>query len=115
VADGSAVDRGAPCRPRRSRRGRARFEPVDDGRRAAATQTAFCRPDVLGAQGGRLRLDQRAFAGKRRYSLARAAEIAGQVVQLEPGFCLVRLEADLRPERTKRISGPPSSLYWVGA
>jgi len=32
---------------------------------------------------------QRAFAGKRRYSLARAAEIAGQVVQLEPGFCLV--------------------------
>src|SRR5258705_10708313 len=34
---------------------------------------------------------QRAFAGKRRYSLARAGEITGQVVQLEPGFCLVRL------------------------
>ena len=48
---------------------------------------------------------QRAFAGKRRYSLARAAEITGQVVQLEPGFCLIRLEADIRPERTKRISG----------
>jgi hypothetical protein len=48
---------------------------------------------------------QRALAGKRRYSLARAAEITGQVVQLEPGFCLIRLEADIRPERTKRISG----------
>jgi hypothetical protein len=26
-------------------------------------------------------------------------------VQLEPGFCLVRLEADVREQRTKRISG----------
>jgi len=56
---------------------------------------------------------QRAFAGKRRYSLARAGEITGQVVQLEPGFCLVRLEADLRPERTKRISGA-SVLFVLG-
>jgi len=56
---------------------------------------------------------QRAFAGKRRYSLARAAEIAAQVVQLEPGFCLVRLEADIRPERTKRISGA-SVLFVLG-
>ena len=48
---------------------------------------------------------QRALGGRRRYSLARAAEITGQVVQLEPGFCLVRLEADVRQERTKRISG----------
>jgi hypothetical protein len=48
---------------------------------------------------------QRALGGRRRYSLAHAAEITGQVVQLEPGFCLVRLEADIRPERTKRISG----------
>lgn len=48
---------------------------------------------------------QRALAGGRRYSLARAGEIAGQVVQLEPGFCLVRLEADVRQQRTKRISG----------
>ena len=56
---------------------------------------------------------QRAFAGKRRYSLARAAEITGQVVQLEPGFCLVRLEADIRPERTKRISGA-SVLFVLG-
>jgi hypothetical protein len=48
---------------------------------------------------------QRALAGKRRYSLASAAEIRAQVVQLEPGFCLVRLEADIRDQRTKRISG----------
>ena len=48
---------------------------------------------------------QRALAGQRRYSLARAGEISGQVVQLEPGFCLVRLEADVRQQRTKRISG----------
>jgi hypothetical protein len=48
---------------------------------------------------------QRALAGGRRYSLARAGEISAQVVQLEPGFCLVRLEADVRQQRTKRISG----------
>lgn len=48
---------------------------------------------------------QRALAGKRRYSLASAAEISAQVLQLEPGFCLVRLEADVRDQRTKRISG----------
>src|SRR3989475_8313787 len=48
---------------------------------------------------------QRALAGGRRYSLARASEITGHVVQLEPGFCLVRLEADIREQRTKRITG----------
>ena len=48
---------------------------------------------------------QRALAGKRRYSLASAAEVGSQVVPLEPGFCLVRLEADVREQRTKRISG----------
>jgi type IV secretory pathway VirB2 component (pilin) len=48
---------------------------------------------------------QRALAGKRRYSLAQAEEITAQVVQLEAGFCLVRLEADIRQQRTKRISG----------
>jgi hypothetical protein len=48
---------------------------------------------------------QRALAGKRRYSLASAAEVSAQVVQLEPGFCLVRLEADIREQRTKRITG----------
>src|SRR5712691_10619238 len=40
---------------------------------------------------------QRALAGRRRYSLAQAGEVTAQVVQLEPGFCLVRLEADIRP------------------
>ena len=48
---------------------------------------------------------QRALAGKRRYSLAQAEEITAQVVQLEPGFCLVRLEADIRRQRANRISG----------
>jgi hypothetical protein len=48
---------------------------------------------------------QRALAGGRRYALARVVEISGQVVQLEPGFCLVRLEADVRGHRTARLSG----------
>src|SRR5206468_3658855 len=48
---------------------------------------------------------QRAIAGKRRYSLASTTEVNAQVIQLEPGFCLVRLEADIREQRTKRISG----------
>jgi len=56
---------------------------------------------------------QRAFAGKRRYSLASASEITAQVVELEPGFCLVRLEADIREQRTKRITGA-SVLAIVG-
>jgi len=48
---------------------------------------------------------QRALAGRRRYSLASAGEVSSQVVQLEAGFCLVRLEADIRQHRTNRISG----------
>jgi len=48
---------------------------------------------------------QRALAGGRRYSLARADEVTAQVVELEPGFCLVRLEADIRRQRAGRISG----------
>ena len=48
---------------------------------------------------------QRALAGRRRYSLASAEEISSQVVQLEPGFCMVRLEADIRPQRRGRITG----------
>lgn len=57
------------------------------------------------AKAGAFASIQRALAGQRRYSLARAAEISGQVVQLEPGFCLVRLEADIRQQRAKRITG----------
>ena len=48
---------------------------------------------------------QRALSGRRRYSLALAAQIASQIVQLEPGFCLVRLEADVSQQRRNRISG----------
>jgi len=48
---------------------------------------------------------QRALSGRRRYSLASAAQISSQVVQLEPGFCLVRLEADVSQQRRNRISG----------
>jgi hypothetical protein len=36
---------------------------------------------------------------------ALASEISAQVVQLEPGFCLVRLEADIRKQRASRITG----------
>src|SRR5260370_20705524 len=50
---------------------------------------------------------QRALAGKRRYSLAQAEEITAQVVQLEAGFCLVRLEAGLPQERPTSLSRPP--------
>jgi acyl-coenzyme A thioesterase PaaI-like protein len=58
---------------------------------------------------------QRALAGGRRYALARVSEVTGQVVQLEPGFCLVRLEADVHEQRTKRISGGAvmSLLGWA--
>lgn len=48
---------------------------------------------------------QRALAGERRYALARAGEVTGQVVQLEPGFCMVRLEADVGQQRAGRITG----------
>lgn len=48
---------------------------------------------------------QRAMSGKRRYSLAGAVQVSSQVVQLEPGFCLVRLEADVSQQRRNRISG----------
>ena len=48
---------------------------------------------------------QRALAGRRRYALASAEEVSSQVVQLEAGFCIVRLEADIRPQRRGRITG----------
>jgi len=41
----------------------------------------------------------------RAYSLAEAAEIAGQVTPLEKGFCHVQLVADVRNLRRQRISG----------
>ena len=49
---------------------------------------------------------QRALGSRgRRYALASAAEITGQVTQLEPGFCHVGLSADVRPRRERRIQG----------
>lgn len=49
---------------------------------------------------------QRALGSRgRRYALASAAEITGQVTQLEPGFCHVGLSADVRPRRDKRLLG----------
>lgn len=41
----------------------------------------------------------------RRFALAGAAEVTGQVTQLEPGFCHVGLNADVRPRRARRIQG----------
>ena len=53
---------------------------------------------------GALASIQRALGKRgRRYSLANADEIAGQVTQLEPGFCLVSLIADVQPRRERRI------------
>ena len=43
--------------------------------------------------------------GGRRYALAQAEEVAGQVTQLEPGFCHVLLSADVRNLRRARIGG----------
>ena len=57
------------------------------------------------AKAGAFASIQRALSGRRRYSLASAAQITSQVVQLEPGFCLVRLEADVSHQRRARISG----------
>jgi hypothetical protein len=48
---------------------------------------------------------QRALAGGRRYALARTVEITTQVVQLEAGFCHVRIAADVRKPRAARLSG----------
>ena len=57
------------------------------------------------AKAGAFASIQRALSGKRRYSLASAREITSQVVRLEPGFCLVRLEADISQQRRNRITG----------
>lgn len=54
---------------------------------------------------------QRALGSKgRRYALANAAEITGQVTQLEPGFCHVVLSADVRTRRARRIAGSGAVL-----
>jgi len=57
------------------------------------------------AKAGAFASIQRAISGRRRYSLSSARDITSQVVQLEPGFCLVRLEADINQQRRNRITG----------
>jgi hypothetical protein len=49
---------------------------------------------------------QRALGAKGKfYALARAAEVAGQVTQLEPGFCHVQLVASVQNLRRARLGG----------
>jgi len=105
VAHWTPVDRGAPIVPGDRAGGRARAEPVDDRRGAAAAQRHFADRTSWEPKAGAFASIQRALAGRRRYSLAQAGEVTAQVMQLEPGFCFVRLEADIRQQRTKRISG----------
>jgi hypothetical protein len=50
----------------------------------------------------------------RRFALAGAAEVTGQVTQLEPGFCHVGLNADVRPRRGRRITGGGVVLSLTG-
>src|SRR3989442_1150137 len=49
---------------------------------------------------------QRALGSKgKTYALARAAEVAGQVTQLEPGFCHAQLMANVQNLRKARLAG----------
>lgn len=49
---------------------------------------------------------QRALgAGGKTFALTRATEIAGAVAPLEPGFCHVRLRADVSHQRRQRLVG----------
>jgi hypothetical protein len=58
---------------------------------------------------------QRALgSGGRRFALARAAEVAGQVTPLESGFCHVQLLADVHNLRRQRL-GIAASLLGAGA
>jgi len=60
---------------------------------------------------GALASIQRALGKRgRRYALANAEEIAGQVTQLEPGFCHVGLSANIGPRRVRRIEGSAAFL-----
>jgi len=61
---------------------------------------------------GALASIQRAL-GSGRYALARAAEVGAQVAQLEPGFCHVRLTADVANQRRAHLGGA-SALVGLG-
>lgn len=57
-------------------------------------------------KGGAFASLQRALgAGGKKFSLARAAEIAGSAMPLEAGFCHLQLRADIRPLRRQRLVG----------
>ena len=51
-------------------------------------------------------------AGGKTFALARATEVGGQVTQLETGFCHVRLVADVRGERARRLWGAALLVLW---
>lgn len=58
---------------------------------------------------------QRALGARgRRFALARAAEVAGQVTPLESGFCHVQLFADVKNIRRQRVGGA-AALLGLGA
>lgn len=58
---------------------------------------------------------QRALGAKgRRFSLANAEEVTGQVTPLETGFCHVGLAADIRPSRARRLQGG-TVVFTLGA
>jgi hypothetical protein len=58
---------------------------------------------------------QRALGTKgRRFALATAAEVSGQVTPLEPGFCHVQLVADIGPSRNRRLQGT-TVVFALGA
>lgn len=65
---------------------------------------------------GALASIQRAFSGRgRTFALTRCDEVAGQVTQLEPGFCHVRLTADVRTQRASRLGGAAAMTALGGA
>src|SRR5256885_13454374 len=59
---------------------------------------------------------QRALGTKgKSYALARAAQVAGQVTQLEPGFCHVQLVANVQNLRRARLIGAGALAAAAGA
>lgn len=66
-------------------------------------------------KGGAIASIQRALGRRgKTFDLARAHEVAGQVTSLEPGFCHVRLIADIRNQR-RAIAGGATAMVGAGA
>ncbi|GBD31732.1 MAG: hypothetical protein KatS3mg081_1475 [Gemmatimonadales bacterium] len=73
----------------------------------------FGRQVTWEAQQGAFATLRRAFrAGGRRYTLARAREVSGQVVELEAGRCFVQLSVDLSHNVVQYLAG---ALVLLGA